>query len=51
MDRESVIICRGVEIALGKTDPGIGYFRNITDGEGQAILEMGKHRLKVANNG
>ena len=40
--RRSSVIAFGAGIALGVIDPGMGYYRAITDGEGEAMLLKAK---------
>lgn len=36
----------GVAVALGLVDPGMEYFRALTDGEGEAMMLRAQHMIR-----
>lgn len=48
----SDVIARGVEIGVGAVDPGLGFYRNVADGEGEALLMKARRdAARDARNG
>lgn len=43
LDRRAHSVERGVSVADGKLDPGLGYWRAVADGEGEALFLKGLH--------
>ncbi len=44
--QRSGAVSMGVAVALGLVDPGMEYFRALTDGEGEAMMLRAQHMIR-----